>query len=394
MTYTLDVHDLENQVVEVRQFEHNTTGVRAVFTAEDIHEDIIDLVPCLLLSFGEKITGENGLSYIVTNEEAGILWDVHEEYTQKPGTFFAQYAFLTVDGTIKAYTEKFIFRVLPSVDIQKAAFECKPRFVEAFKNEMEQKIADSVPSKVSDLENDSGYITSDTLAEYAKKEEIDTSLQEYAKTEDLTEALGAYSTTQEMNEALSEYAKPADIKTSINEYKTSIKPTSVFSAKLPTSATATSLSNAVLTPDTNSVYTSVFYLNKKSGGNSFSLKEFTIVITSPTPAKAAANVEVYVNASGTTNLSTATKLCKIENAFVYNNEYITYIHCKFHNNTCRLTYTKYSSPSSTKPAETETFILNARLTSATSFYIRFIPTDTSTSVNFTSGTKIEIIGNV
>lgn len=418
MEYTLNVKDLESQVIEVRQFEHNVTGVRAIFTAEDLHEDIIDLIPSLLLSFGEEITGENGLSYITTIESTGILWDIREECTRKAGTFFAQYAFSDANGNIKAYSGKFTFKVLPSVDIQKAVFENRPRFVEAFRSEIEEKIADSVPTKVSELENDSGYLTSASLAEYAKSEEVGAALKAYAKTselndtlelyatqeevsktlgeyatkDELSDTLGAYSTTEEVNEILTSYAKPADITSAVNEYKTSIKPVSAFSSKLPSSAATTALSNATLTPDSNSIYTKSFFLNKRSG-SSFAFKEFSIVFTSPTSAKANANVEIYINASSATSLATAKKLYTVENVLHSGSGYVTYIHAKFHNNVCILTYTKYASSLSLTPIETQSVVLNLRVAAAASFYFQFVPVDDSVSENFTSGTKIEIIGN-
>lgn len=364
MNYSLNVSDLENQSIEVRQFEHNVTTVETSFTSQDISADIVSLTPCILLSIGEKVTTDNGLGFTSTQQQVNITWTISEECTRRAGTFLAQFAFSDEDGNVKAYTEKFVFKVLPSVDIQKAIFENRPRFVEALWKKITEKIAASIPSKVSDLENDKGFVsTVDDLAEYAKTADID--------------------------ETLTQYAKMQEVTTLLSDYKNSRKPKVLSSIEIPSSVTRTSVGEATLVADTTSTYTKYCYFNK-FGGSNFSLDEFTVVINSPKKATHNTNVVFALNPinagkSGTT-------IYTAENLFTSGGSTIAYLNVKNYKTLYCLTYTKYAKTGDTVPSETKSFVLNTRGSLINSIQLQFVPSSSDDiSTNYTAGTKIEII---
>lgn len=420
MKYTLDVSKLETQEVEVRQFEHNVTTVNADFTPDDIGEDLQDLTPCVLLSVGDKITSENGLSYIITTEQTAICWEVSEAYTQRAGTFFAQFGFIAADGTMKAYTEKFVFRVLPSVDWQKAAFEYKPRFIEAFWNKIVEKIAQSVPTKLSQLENDKSFVsTPDGLAEYAKTTEVaetlkgyatnasveekvsacaqssqvEETLKSYAKTAETDEKLKDYTKSTELNTALSDYAKTTAVDSKISTNNKKWHSEALCSSGFPAMITTLSNGNVTFEADSTSTYLqSAFVKTFKSSGENAKLYALTLLLnTSKKTSPVTADLEIYLNGLSVT--SSATAIGTIGNVLVKDEPTIAIIGLKKIGNEFALFYTRYNSASSTTPVATSFKFLQPGVSMITGLKFKFVPSqDTPATTNFTNIVKFTVSG--
>ncbi len=326
MKYKLDISKLDTQVVEVMQYEHNVTSVDAKFTQDDIHEDLKELTPCILLSMGDKITSKNGLSYIITDDEAGITWYISENYTQKAGTFFAQFAFIAADGTVKSYQKSFILRVLPSVEWQKAGFEYKPDFLETFRNEITEEIESRVPTKVSELENDAAYLSTDGV------------LSEYAKMTDIDKALTSYTTTSDVNSL-------------IENRETLRKPKAICNGYFPTNAATTLSSNITFAPDSESVYSKAALMNKKSDGSVFSLDTFTLTVSTASAVSSVnADAVFAINAADISGAGTV--FFTAEDLLVKGENTVAYICFEKVNNVCRVTYSRFNSSSATVPAKT------------------------------------------
>lgn len=380
MDYKLNISSLATQVVEVKQFEHNVTRVTATFNAEDIHEDLIELTPCILLSFGEKITKDNGLSYIVADTTAGISWWISQECTQKAGTYFAQFAFIDKDETIKAYTDKFIFKVLPSVDIQKAVFEYKPRFLETFWNKIVAKISEMLPKKVSELENDADYIsTTNTLSEYAKTTEVN-------------KALESYSTTAEIDEKLAGYATHGDTTSEIYEFYRTREALYTATCNVPHQVKETTMLGMTFIPDPTSTYFQSILIDKFSDLTNFKVSEFIINIYTmeiKSTVSATVRVEVNVGSSGSGILvfTNADVLVNDEpsNAFIsYRNE-LGIPRVKYSRLKTNMGISPISSKCRYLGITTPPYIKNIKIT--------FVPTDpTAPTTNFLSNFQIKVSG--
>lgn len=445
MKYTLDISKLETQEVEVRQFEHNVTTVNADFTPNDINEDLQDLTPCILLSIGDRVTGENGLSYIITAEKTAISWEISETHTQRAGTFFAQFGFIADDGSLKAYTEKFVFRVLPSVDWQRAAFEYKPSFIEAFWNKIAEKIKASVPTKLSQLENDKSFVsTPDGLTEYAKTTdinealkgyaknseveekisacaqvsqvaqelksyakttEVDGKLAEYAKTSEVDGKLAEYAETSEVDEKLTEYAKTVTVNAKLTDYAKTTTVTSkissnnvlalpkeLFTSLIPSSASTASSGSASFTADSTGTYIESIFINKLSNHSSFSLHSLSILFNSTTKTSpVTAGIELYVN--GKTSTAAGTKIAAFDNFFVKDETTYAVIALKKVANEYALFYSRYNSTSKITPATSSCYILGTAMSDINSIKIKFIPSaDTPATTNFPNICKAIIGG--
>lgn len=405
MKYNLDISSLETQTVEVRQFEHNVTTVNADFTPDDIHEDLQDLTPCVLLSVGDTVTPENGLSYIITAEKTAINWEISQEHTQRAGTFFAQFGFIAQDGTMKAYTEKFVFRVLPSVDWQKAAFEYKPGFIEAFWNKVVAKITQSIPTKLSELENDAAFVsTPDGLAEYAKTAEVNTALADYAKTTEVSAALAdyaktaevsaaltGYAKTTEVNAALADYAKTADIETMIEENSAG-KWLHVIDGFFPESAATKSYNNMRFAPDSTSTYSKAALLYKYSDGSSVALTDFCLMITCAADCPVNADIEISINSAspsldGETVLNAQELLVSGEKAFAV-------ITVEKLCGAYKVSYSKTLSSTSVEPVQEKTFFtksINSEYISSVKLAIN-VDSNTAATTNFTQYINAELWG--
>lgn len=420
MKYTLDVSKLETQEVEVRQFEHNVTTVNADFTPDDIGEDLQDLTPCVLLSVGDKITSENGLSYIITTEQTAICWEVSEAYTQRAGTFFAQFGFIAADGTMKAYTEKFVFRVLPSVDWQKAAFEYKPRFIEAFWNKIVEKIAQSVPTKLSQLENDKSFVsTPDGLAEYAKTTEVaetlkgyatnsdveekisscaqssqvEETLKSYAKTAETDEKLKDYTKSEELNDALADYAKTTDVDSKISANNKKMRSEALCSSAFPALITTLSSGNVTFEADSTSTYLqSAFVRTFSSSGENAKLCAMSLFInTSKAVSPVTADLEIYLNGISVTAAGPLT--ATISNVLVKDEPTAATIGLKKIGNEFALFYTRYNSTTATVPVTTSFRFLQSGKAMITALKFKFVPSqDTPATTNFTSIVKFTVSG--
>lgn len=419
MLYELDSSKLSEYVVEVRQFEHNVTSVYTEIPIEELYVDPKNLTPCILLSVGEEIQKDNGLSYGLTDEKAILSWEISEDCTQRAGTFLAQFAFITNDGTVKFYTDKFVFKVLPSVDIQKAIFENRPRFVERLWNKIVQRISDSLPTKVSELENDKGYITSSALTEYAKTEEvtdglskcaktvdIDSTLKEYAKTSEVNESLGEYAKTAEVTEKLEEYAKTevlskyvntstlsnyaktAEVTQKINSYSNGRIPKAIITSSIPTSALTQSIGEASALADSTSTYTEYYFYG---GAGVLSLEKASVVITSPSSCTVSGSLIVELNSPGVRTAGAT--ICNVENFFSPDNSTIVFLEIEVHKNVTRVILSKYLASDISTPLETRSFILGKRYTVISGIRLKFVPDeDAEVTTNFASSTKIEIIG--
>lgn len=413
MNIKLNISSLETQIVEVKQFEHNVTTVSALFKAEDIHEDIMELVPCILLSFGEKITKDNGLSYIIAQDVADIGWCISEECTQKPGTYFAQFAFMDKDETIKVYTDKFTFKVLPSVDIQKAAFEYKPRFIEEFQNNIIAKVGEMLPTKLSQLENDTSFSTAATLSEYAKTEDIDNTLKAYSKVSDVDEKLEAYAksdslesyaTTDSVDQKLESYSTIDTLNTRLMNYPTlsvtsemiasfykSKHATVSYKCYVPEEVSERTVSNLTLTPDSTSTYYQTFFIDKFADSSDLKLSDFMLnICTMGKDSTVSADVKIEIN---TTN-GTGTLLIKDSDLLTKDDAANVYIAYSKVLGVARLEYTKLRGVESVSPITTKnrfigigapTYIRNVKVT--------FIPTSPSEpTTNFLSGFRIMLSG--
>ncbi|MDD6022290.1 MAG: hypothetical protein PUB94_06555 [Oscillospiraceae bacterium] len=405
MKYNLDISSLETQTVEVRQFEHNVTTVNADFTPEDIHEDLQDLTPCVLLSVGDTVTPENGLSYIITAEKTAISWEISQEHTQRAGTFFAQFGFIAQDGTMKAYTEKFVFRVLPSVDWQKAAFEYKPGFIEAFWNKVVAKITQSIPTKLSELENDAAFVsTPDGLAEYAKTAEVNTALADYAKTTEVSAALTDYAKTTEVSAALTDYAKTTEVSAALADYaktadiETMIEENSagkwihVIDGFFPESAATKSYNNMRFAPDSTSTYSKAALLYKYSDGSSVALTDFCLMITCAADCPVNADIEISINAAspsldGETVLNAQELLVSGEKAFAV-------ITVEKLCGAYKVSYSKTLSSTSVEPVQEKTFFtksINSEYISSVKLAIN-VDSNTAATTNFTQYINAELWG--
>ncbi|MGN0463812.1 MAG: hypothetical protein ACI4GA_03835 [Acutalibacteraceae bacterium] len=444
MKYNLDISSLETQTVEVRQFEHNVTTVNADFTPEDIHEDLQDLTPCVLLSVGDTVTPENGLSYIITAEKTAISWEISQEHTQRAGTFFAQFGFIAQDGTMKAYTEKFVFRVLPSVDWQKAAFEYKPGFIEAFWNKVVAKITQSIPTKLSELENDAAFVsTPDGLAEYAKTAEVNTALADYAKTTEVSAALTDYAKTTEVSAALTDYAKTTEVSAALADYAkttevsaaltdyaktvevsaalTDYAKTTEVSAALadyaktadietmieensagkwihvidgffPESAATKSYNNMRFAPDSTSTYSKAALLYKYSDGSSVALTDFCLMITCAADCPVNADIEISINSAspsldGETVLNAQELLVSGEKAFAV-------ITVEKLCGAYKVSYSKTLSSTSVEPVQEKTFFtksINSEYISSVKLAIN-VDSNTAATTNFTQYINAELWG--
>lgn len=380
MNYKLNISSLETQVVEVKQFEHNVTTISALFKAEDIHEDLDVLTPCILLSLGDKITKDNGLSYIIAENTADIGWCVSQEHTQKPGTYFAQFAFIDKDETIKAYTDKFIFKVVPSVDIQKAAFEYKPRLIEAFWNKLVAKVNEMIPTKVSELENDAAYISTTST------------LSEYAKTTEVNKALESYSTTAEIDEKLNDYSTHDNTELKIYEFYRTKNTLSTATCTVPNKVKETTMLGMKFIPDSTSTYFQSIFIEKFSDSTNFRASDFIVnIYTREMKSTVSANLKIEVNVGSTGTgilvFTNADVLVKDEptNAFIsYQNE-LGVPRVRYSRLKTNVGIIPISSKSRYLGINTLPYIKNIKIT--------FVPTDPTTpTINFLSDFQIKVSG--
>lgn len=368
MKYELDVSKLDTQIVEVMQYEHNVTSVNVTFTLSDVHEDLADLTPCICLSMGDKITSENGLSYIITDDAANITWNISENYTQKAGTFFAQFAFIAADGTVKSYQKSFIFKVLPSVEWQKAALEYKPHFIETFWNKIVDKITSSLPTKVSELENDKGYVsTVDDLNEYAKKTDV--------------------------KETLKSYTNASDVLSLMIAFDNSKKSKSICNSYYPFTISETLKGNMTFAPDSNSIYMQQALINKKTDGTNFALDSFALTVTSTgLVSPIDADVVFAINASDITK--TGTVFFTAEDLFVSGENTIAYITFEKLYNICKVTYTRFNASSQIIPVKTTSHYLAISTPyNITSVKVTINPCEgQEPTTNFTKTVKLNLAG--
>lgn len=382
MFYELDNTKLEEQEVVVRQFEHNITTVYIEISISELNTNIKELTPCVLLSVGEEIKKDNGLSYMLTDDKATLNWEISQDCTQKAGTFLAQFAFIAEDGTVKLYTDRFVFKVLPSVDVQKAIFENRPRFVERLWNKIVQKISDSIPKKLSELENDSGYVNSENIPSRLSELENDSGYI-------TSEALSEYSETSDVNAKLSLYATTSSVTQQITTHSKSLSPRQIISSTLPTYAATTSLGAATLAADSEKLYTAYYHVSRTSS-STMSLEKMSVIVTSPQNCTADATVVFEVNAAGVK--ATGSTVYEAKNLFVKGESTVGYLQIELHKNVCHVTFTKYLASDAT-PVETTSFILKKKISNISSLRLKFVPTNPSeVTDNFVATTVVEVNG--
>lgn len=273
MNITIDTLNLAQQVVEVNQFDNNAVTVTAVFPSPYRGISLAELKPCILISSGDRIVSGSELTVGTGDSNKSIIWKISERYTQKAGTYFLQYAFADSLGTIKVYSERFILKVNQSVDYAADFLKYNPAFIDRLWAQINQAISDKMPTKLSELTNDAGYVAGNF------------DLRDYAKKTDLYSAIGQVSGQKRWRK--------------INAFT------------LPNSP-AGEVNHVTFLPDSSNKYTHSFFLNSDSLGNPFSLSDVSVYFKlKSSSSRYLMNTFVYANApfatSGGTALFTGTE---------------------------------------------------------------------------------------
>lgn len=180
MEYLFKSDALTSKSFNVKQFENFVTTLK--FSHPNVVDgtNITSLTPTLIVSTGDVVPVGDELEYISDMDYMTTHWHINERYTQKAGSFFIQLAFADDENNIKFYSEKLMMIVEPSIDYQRDFLEYNPLFIEKFRQEILDEITGKIPTKTSELENDSGYLSKERdLTAYATNEYVDSLAQQF-----------------------------------------------------------------------------------------------------------------------------------------------------------------------------------------------------------------------
>lgn len=175
MEYTFKNDDLKSKTFSVKQFENSVTKINFLYKKIIDGVNIEQLSPRILVSTGDVVPVGDEVSYNKDeNNYMKISWLINERFTQKCGTSFIQLAFCDGENNLKLYSDKYVMTIESSVNYQKDILEYNPLFVQKFKENLIKEIELKIPVKISDLENDCGFVSKDReLSSFVKKEELE-----------------------------------------------------------------------------------------------------------------------------------------------------------------------------------------------------------------------------
>lgn len=273
MEYSFKSDDLKSKTFSVKQFESMVTTLKFSHPNKVGGINITTLSPMLLVSTGDVVPLGDELSY--SAGDSGYMtasWCINGRYTQKNGSFFVQLAFADANNTIKLYSEKLMMIVEPSIDYQRDFLEYNPLFMEKFKEEILSEVEEKIPTKVSELENDSDFATrGGDLANLASKEYVDSVKQEVQPKENRRQII--------------RFSAPANASKVIE--------------------------NVEFTFDSTGKYLETVFISLDSNGEGFSLKDFTLYLRRTVVATVYTHMKVYANAANID--STGTLLLNFSN---------------------------------------------------------------------------------
>lgn len=258
MEYSFKSDNFTTKSFNIKQFENCVT------TLKFSHPNIVDgtnitaLTPMLIVSTGDIVPVGDELNYTSEADYMTASWLINERYTQRAGSFFIQLAFADDENNIKLYSEKLMMIVEPSIDYQRDFLEYNPLFMERFKQEILGEILEKIPTKTSDLQNDSGYLSKERdLAHFATNEYVDSLVQKFAT-------------------------------------KSTPRQVIKFTAPINTSKV---VENVDVEFDSTGKYVKTVFIALDSNGNGFSLNDAAIYIKRAVVMGKSVDVRVYANAA-------------------------------------------------------------------------------------------------